>query len=256
MPNYDNYNREERAICSHLFRLLHEKPEEKTSSPLGLFIFKLFGSDLSFQNGHPFFTDLKFENVAIYTEVALIRDFYYLKKGDHVKFMDLLTEKIKNQEEVTDCPIYSNLKAKELQNIRETHPNQIKKKWESLPISFTKDEKKVYGALQGMFNAKPDLVITIDDVLFVCEAKFTEPFDDAQIRRTENIAKVWASLLFKELGFIKPPVYTVFKLGNSKYKPNINWNDVLTIAEQTYPENDRTRIAIHKGVDYLGNKSL
>ncbi|GAH85521.1 unnamed protein product, partial [marine sediment metagenome] len=29
MTNYDKYNREERAICAHLFRLLHERLELK-----------------------------------------------------------------------------------------------------------------------------------------------------------------------------------------------------------------------------------
>jgi len=29
MFDYDKYNREERAICAHLFRLLHERLDDK-----------------------------------------------------------------------------------------------------------------------------------------------------------------------------------------------------------------------------------
>jgi hypothetical protein len=44
-----------------------------------------------------------------------------------------------------------------------------------------------------MFNAKPDLAITIDDYLMTFEAKFTEKFDCTQLGRTWKITEAWAS---------------------------------------------------------------
>jgi hypothetical protein len=51
MTKYDQYNREERALCAHLFRLLHERMEDKEASPLGQFLKKLSESDLEYKNG-------------------------------------------------------------------------------------------------------------------------------------------------------------------------------------------------------------
>ncbi len=83
---------------------------------------------------------------------------------------------------------------------------------------FTADERKVYGALQGMFNAKPDLAITINNYLLVFEAKLTLKFNDEQIKRTKNIAQVWAKLLYEDMEFKKEPEFTVLKLGAAKLK--------------------------------------
>ncbi len=107
--------------------------------------------------------------------------------------------------------------------------------------------------MQGMFNAKPDLVITIDNLLLVCEAKFTEKFDQEQLDRTWNIAQVWSELLYKDLGFEEPPIFTVFRLGAGKYNPEISWKDVDVIAEETYADNDRTSITINSGIQLLNN---
>ena len=253
MPSYDTYNREERAICSHLFRLLHENLYLKENSPLGKFLNILLRQNLEFKNGIPASESLHFKNVAIYTEMALIRDAYYSKKKDQKElfaFMDKLTQIIMEQEGVDKCTLYREL-PKLLKDIKKTHPKQIRLQAERSGIELTQGEIKVYGAMQGMFNAKPDLVITIDNLMLVCEAKFTESFDDEQLNRTRNIAKVWSSLLYKDLGFDEPPVYTVFKLGAGKYDPEISWLNINDIAKETYPENDRTRMAMQNGVDLL-----
>ena len=72
MQNYDQYNREERAICAHLFRLLHENFRLEDRSPLGIFIKNLFQNNLELSNGTLGYESLQFDNVGIYTEMALI----------------------------------------------------------------------------------------------------------------------------------------------------------------------------------------
>jgi hypothetical protein len=233
--------------------LLHENLNHKEESPLGKFLSILLRQNLVFKNGTSAPENLHFNNVAIYTEMALIRDAYYSRKYDQPElfaFMDNLTQIIMKQERVDTCKLYSKLK-EPLNKIHDTHPKQIRLKADQLGIELSRGEKKVFGAMQGMFNAKPDLVITIDNHMLVCEAKFTESFDPEQLTRTRNIAQVWASLLYKDLGFDEPPAFTVFKLGAGKYDPEISWQNINDIAKETYPENDRTRIAIQNGVDLL-----
>lgn len=255
MIKYDYYNREERAICAHLFRLLHEQLDNKSTSPFGQFIEKLSQSNLIYGNGNATLTNLRFDNINIFCEASLIRDAYQNEKPNINPFMDDLTKLIMKQKNVSDCRLYSQL-PEPLNNCRMTHPKQIRQKATSESIQLNESESRVYGAIQGMFNAKPDLVLTVDNVLLVCEAKHTEPFDDIQISRTLNIAEVWATLLYKDMGFLEPPVYSVFKLGGSSFQPHINWSDIAKIAEQTYNENDRTRIAIKAGVEVLKRQRL
>ena len=69
---YDQINREERAICSHLFRLLHHNLSENTQNPFSKFI-SILDQKLKGTNNLAF---LKYTNKAIYSEVALIRDYY------------------------------------------------------------------------------------------------------------------------------------------------------------------------------------
>lgn len=252
MIKYDTYNREERAICAHLFRLLHENLESKSDSPLGQFIRKLSEAKLRFKNGEKPLMDLKYTDPSIFCEVSIIRDAYQSLKPNVNSFMDNLTHLIMKQENATDCRMYSQL-PEILRDITKTHPKQIRQKASYLNIILNEGESKVYGAMQGMFNAKPDIVIKIDNFLLVCEAKFTEPFDEEQLERTWNISEVWASLLYEDFGFSNPPIYTVFKLGASQFKPDISWLDILEIAEKTYPQNDRTRLSIKIGNDLITN---
>ncbi len=250
MTKYDSYNREERAICAHLFRLLHERIGEGLVSPLGQFLAKLNKSGLQYNTSQGSLDNLKFENTAIYIEAAIIRDAYQNAKPDVNPFMNDLTRLIMDQVGVTDCRLFSDL-PKPLNNSKQTHPKQIRQKATALGISLNESESRVYGSMQGMFNAKPDLVITIDNLLLVCEAKLTESFDEIQLRRTWNIAQVWATLLYEDFGFNEPPAYALFKLGDALERPDISWEDVLEIAEQTYGCYDRTRIAIKTAVDFL-----
>jgi hypothetical protein len=250
MSNYDYYNREERAICAHLFRLLHEELKGKRESPLGRFIGELAKKKLELRNGTTSLIDLNYENIGIYCEASMIRDAYQYNKPNIKTFMDSLTQLIMRQENVSICRTYSQL-PEPLSNQKLTHPKQIRQKAKAEGVVLSGDESKVFGAMQGMFNAKPDLAITIDNLLLVCEAKHTEPFDEIQLKRTWNIAEVWATLLYKDFGFSQPPVYSVFTLGAGKFDPHINWKDISEIARQTYGENDRSRIAIVAGMELL-----
>jgi hypothetical protein len=250
MIKYDYFNREERAICAHLFRLLHENLGGKAESPFGQFLDILFKSRLAFNDGISDLSKLKFENISIFCEASLIRDAYHNTKPNVNGLMDDLTRIIMVQEKVQDCRLFSQL-PEVLRNISKTHPKQIRQKATASSIHLSEGESRVYGAMQGMFNAKPDLVLTVDNMLLVCEAKHTEKFDEDQLNRTWNITEVWAKLLYADLGFSSPPAYSVFKLGAGTFKPHIHWGDISAIADKTYPEHDRTRIAIKAGMDLL-----
>jgi hypothetical protein len=215
----------------------------------------LSSRNLTFKNGHTDLTSFRFENVAIFCEASIIRDAYQNLKPDINPFMDSLTRLIMQQEGISDCRLFSELPEK-LNNPKQTHPKQIRQKANAVNIQLSNSESIVYGAMQGMFNAKPDLVIVIDNLLLVCEAKHTEPFDDEQLKRTWNIAQVWATLLYKDIGFTELPIYTVFKLGAASFNPHINWTDCLKISNNTYKENDRTRIAIEAGTELLKRNKL
>ena len=250
MSRYDIYNREERAICAHLFRLLHEKITENEKSALGLFLAQLQKNRPDFR-----FPSWRYENVGVFCEVAIIRDVFQNLKPSVNEFMDSLTKLIMIQEGIQSCRLYSEL-PEILNNPKLTHPKQIRQKAATEGIEFTQNESKVYGAMQGMFNAKPDLVITIDNILLVFEAKFTESFDDEQLKRTKNISEIWSNLLFRDFGFSEKPEYLVIKLGSSRYGADISWAEILEIAKGVYNESDRSFIVLKHGVTLLQKYNL
>ncbi len=230
MYNYNEYNREERFICSHLFRLLHE-PHDK------------FRAMRDFLDKEDFKDPFK-----IYAEVALIRDAYFVRKPNHHDFMNRLVEVVMKQEGVQDCRLYENLPSP-LNDAHKTHPKQIKQMAGDV---LSSEEKKVYGAIQGMFNAKPDLVICWGEHLWVYEAKFTLDFDRSQLKRTENIANIWASLLYGDIGFKSVPNIRVLTLGFKKFNPDVSWELVAGIAAKVYQKSDNTRIALEKALRFGG----
>lgn len=247
---YDDYNREERSLCSHLFRLLHEKLADQPQASalnrfMGLLAKKIDAIKLD---------KLRYTNIGIYTEVALIRDAYFVRKDNVDSFMNGLTKLIMAQEGVTDCRLYSELPT-ELCNPRLTHPKQIRQKAKERGVHLTPDENRVYGTMQAMFNAKPDLVITIDNLLITFEAKFTQKFDDEQLSRTQNITHIWASeLLFSDLGFTSPPKTILAKIGASGYSPDITWDDVFEIQQHFFGPNDRSYIAFQSASRLLKDR--
>ncbi len=224
--DYDVYNREERYLCSHLFRLLHEPVDS-------YYALRTFVGDSG-----------KLSSFRIFAEVALIRDAYFIRCPDAVSFMDDMVRLIMRQESVQECRLFSEL-PEDLRDWRKTHPKQIKLKAGS---QLALGERTVYGAMQGMFNAKPDLVICLKNAILVYEAKFTLGFDTEQIGRAKKIAEIWAKLLHHDLGFEREPEVQVRTLGLSKFSPDISWETISFIAEQVYPANDRTRIALTNAI--------
>ena len=227
---YAKYNREERNLCSHLFRLL--------------------------LTDHPYYKPLKefvgddtIENPRIFSEVALIRDAYHIR-ADKANFVDDMSRIIAKQENLKDYRSYLEL-PQDLNNPSETYPSQIRQKASKDNIQLNKDELKLYGSLQGMFKAKPDLVICYNNQLLIYEAKFTLDFDNKQLERTNKIGKVWQYLLYKDIEFDAPPNISVLKLGLDKYKPDVSWSDVLKIANQYFDNNDLSLIAINNAANYI-----
>ncbi len=111
-----------------------------------------------------------------------------------------------------------------------------------------------------MFNAKPDLVICVDNTLYIYETKYTMPFDEAQLERTRLIGKVWTKLLYKDLGFEVEPDLEVRKLGLSKsgkladkYKPDISWKKVYEIAKDYWQEDDYSMKVLHAAAKLCQN---
>lgn len=225
--DYDHYNREERYLCAHLFRMLHE--------PISDFLaLRRFLGDVASVDGF-----------RIYTEVALLRDAYHIRRQSVHAFMDAIVQFIARQENVELSRLYSQLEPEELRTPHLTHPGQILRKGRA---SLTVPEQTVYGVLQGMFNAKPDLVICLGDRLFVIEAKWTQAFDREQLMRTNQITEMWSMILHSDLGFPEVPATTVSTLGLSRHNPDISWESITEIARDIYPQDDRSRMAFEYAV--------
>jgi hypothetical protein len=250
---YDAYNREERALCAHLFRLLHEGlATDSESAPLRAVVRLLASRGVAISEGSLDDRRSSDATPAILTEVALIRDAYFARKPNVSAFMDALVDLAAKQESVSERRLYSEL-PEVLRDHRQTHPKQIATKARERGIELSDGERRVYEAVQAMFNAKPDLVIVLGDAFVVFEAKFTEAFDAEQLKRTEAIAQVWAELLYADLGFQAPPPYAVAKLGDAGAEVHLSWQDVLAIARETYGPQDRSRIAFEHAVALLEN---
>lgn len=223
--DYMSYNREERDICSHLFRLLLD--DQSSWEPLCEFI----GTD-------------SVTIPRIFTEVALIRDAYYARKPNTDDFVKSLCDAIaclngvNTYTQFCDLPDWA-------RDPNQTHPKQIKHKLQEAG-KLRVDDKTVYGSLQAVFNAKPDLAICTGNTLLIYEAKYTLAFDQTQLERTEQIGAIWSELLFRDLGFDTPPRVVVRKLGLQRYNPDVSWEQVHKIALAHWGESDFSTIVFSK----------
>lgn len=226
---YINYNREERDLCAHLFRLLLENQPDWV--PLKAF--------------------LKIESVTsprIFCEAALIRDAYFARKPNIDQFISDVCEIIAQQEKVVSYTHFRDL-SEEIRNPEKTHPKQIKMKLNDGNKELSTEDKRVYGSLQAMFNAKPDLVICEGKTLYVFEAKYTLDFEPTQLNRTRQIAEVWQKVLYRDLSFSEMPEIQIKTLGLAKFSPDISWETVLDIAKNWWGENDFSIRVLSKVVD-------
>lgn len=113
--------------------------------------------------------------------------------------------------------------------------------------------KEVYSTIQSMFNSKPNMAITFDGHIVLIEAKLTQRFDTAQLKRAEKTGQVWASALYKDLGLDEPPkACALAKLGANRRVADIAWDDVAGIAQRYYGESDRSRRAFECAVELCG----
>lgn len=168
--DYSIYNREERDICAHLFRLLLE--DQPNWGPLCKFLG--VGSVM---------------NPRVYCEVALIRDAYHARKPYSDGFMTDLVELVARQEKVASHTPFQEL-PDAIKDPKSTHPKQIRFKLKDVCGELPESDNAVYGAVQGMFNAKPDLAVCSGGDLYIYEAKYTLGFDRDQLQRTANIGQV------------------------------------------------------------------
>lgn len=236
---YDAYNREERAACAHLFRLLHhDLGTDPERSPLA-HVVRTLGPRVTIPGDS---SGLPVQGAVVLAEVALIRDAYRRYRSDAARFMDALVGVVREQESTPDARLWSELPPP-LSDPSRTHPRDIIRKGTELGLLMA-SEQKAYRAVRGMFNAKPDLALVLQNAIVVFEAKLTQAFDRTQLARTRNIAQVWATLLFRDLGFAVPPPYAVAKLGSAAAGVDLSWQELAELAALTYPPNDRTRVAL------------
>jgi len=161
--------------------------------------------------------------------------------------MDDLSKFVARQLGINDFSLYSHLPFL-LSGAVKIHPKQIKQKADQEKIALTMNEVKLYGYIQAIFNAKPDLAIVIDDYLIVFEAKLTIGFHEVQLNRTRNITEIWANLLYSELGFDNIPSFAIIELGLKRSGPDLSWEELFDVVKSVYTESDRTHIAFSKAV--------
>lgn len=68
--------------------------------------------------------------------------------------------------------------------------------------------------------------------------------------RTKNIADVWASLLYEDIGFNSIPNVRVLTLEFKKFNPDVSWEDISRIAANIYPKSDNTLIALENALQF------
>ncbi len=256
MSAYDNYNREERSLCAHLFRLLHEKLELGAESPLGRFLTRAGIAPPTFHSA------------CIYAEVSLIRDAYLYRKqlsasssNDYIApFLDEMVRLIAQLEGCSQYVLYTNL-PRPLNVPASTHPRQIHDKIVSKtklnpPRAFSNEERKVFKLMKEIFLTRPDHAIAVDGALVVVETALAMPLTSERMALTRKIAHVWANLLYPDFGFEQPPQWRVCSLSRiplqkNEQQPDMTWFDIREIARATYPATDRTVIALNAACDWM-----
>ena len=215
---YIEYNREERDLCAHLFRLLLE--DQPNWRPLKDFLG---------------ITDI--ENPRIFCEVALFRDAYFARKPDVGDFIEGVCREIARQNGISDFTKFHQL-PDQIVNPEKTHPRQIRYKLKKMKREISHNDRVVYGSLQGMFNAKPDILICYNNQLIIYEAKYTLNFAEEQLNRTKQIGEIWAKLLYKDLDFSSVPVLQTKTIGLEKFRPDTSWEEIYNIARNYWREDD------------------
>lgn len=238
MYSYDYliYNREERDLCAHLFRLLLD--DQKEWKPLKKFL----GKD-------------EVENPRIFCEVSIILHGYVARNGEIHDYMHGLCELIAEMNEIKDYTKFAEIP---LEFHKASKNIYSKRKIDKAIEECTGDELQnilnynqepntsIYKTLQSMFNAKPDLAVCEGNNLYVFEAKYDSSFEPKQLKLTNQIAQVWSKLLYRDLGFEEVPNVFVLKLGRQKFKPDVSWEYVYEISKEFLGEDDFSTMVLSK----------
>ncbi len=224
---YDSYNREERALCSHLFQILHDGLGDK---PKEYYLKTLIDHTMSNLRIRPAFVSGDIVSAwnkaalpcaTIYTEVALLRDAVKHKVVDS----DVVREQIKS----LNAPHHG----------------------KSDPVGWS---------YRGILSAKPDLVIAFPNLLLVFEIKFTLPFDEKQLTRTRDLVETWRHLrikdsglpLWSELGVCGEAPYAVLTIGDERRAPDLSWQSIFDVMKPEYlSKSNRTCIVFDRAKSLL-----
>lgn len=227
---YENYNREELNLLSHLFRLLHE-PKERYSA-----LRQFLGRNCDGPK------------VKVFSGVSLIRDAYNARRPDVALFMSSLVNLIAKQNSLENYTPFDHL-PDELKDPLQTNPEVIAVKFKKkFQYRMCQDDCLLYGIVRRCFRAKPDLAVCLENEVLIYEAKFNRVFNQEQLQNIAIIGKVWSELLFRDLGFKSPPKVKVMRLGFEKNTPDVSWEKIALVAHEILGGGDKTSRALKLAV--------
>lgn len=228
---YDSYNREERAICSHLFRLLlnslHAEPDHQ--------FFRAFLKCISASSrSDPRLTallvargDQLSQGARVYSEVALVRDV-------------VATGKLSRKQLDAHC--------REHNDRCRLHKAQC---------TSDCDKCEPLWEPRQLLCVKPDIAIVLADLLIVIEAKFVLDFDDEQLKRTKSLVAVWRDLEtpMAALGLAPTADAFVLELGCKSRNPHIDWQTLADLAKESFGTGDPSVAALKYAQELLRDHS-
>jgi hypothetical protein len=211
---YEACNREERAICAHLFRLLLNSQHKESEPCFFVTFLRLFADsglpDPAVAAALQAADTGQVRKAGVYAEVALIRDVY---AADGTPFGAL----------TAFCRRHN-----------EKNPGL---QWSE----------------RQLLSVKPDLAIVVGGVLLVIEAKFTLGFDKEQLARTASLVSAWRCLgaPMRALGLAEDAPACVAKLGGLCDGPHVAWEAVADAAVASFGEEDPSVKALLRGCGLL-----
>ncbi len=244
---YDKYNREERALCSHLFLLLHEglNSDDPSKSFLGLTL-KCLDKNLRSRT-----TPINKQNdilealahidvtqAVIFSEVAVLRDALFQDDDE----------------------------------TRITEAKRLLGEYVQALNSEARDgkENKSVWTYQGLISAKPDLILAFPNLLLVFEAKYTTRIDAAQLSRTRDLVRAWgefplpssgypnslARTILQDLGVDPTSPIVVLTLSDERDSPDLSWQDLFGVMKECWPtRTDRAQIAFESAIALLASEA-
>jgi hypothetical protein len=220
---HDTYTCEERNLCAHLFRLLHE-PANSYAALRAFTGWK--------QGDMPWFR--------VFLEVLLVRDVYTERVQDRDQFMDNLVNAVAMTGGLSNYTHFLKL-PQVLRTSQQTHPWQIAMKMRRIGFQPKRDDFKVYSFLQPLFTTGPMLVVCLPGELLLYKVKASGAFDEEQYKRLHRIGAIWREVLYADLGYDAPPGVKIVRLGPGCVAGcDVSWEQVFSIAQEIYPHDDNS----------------